>query len=130
MIGEDNEKRLRTIIEHNFLASLMNTTKWIEALDVLDNLNVYYRIKLITESDPSPWLRHLQYGNRVSYLPRGWFEGYYSPTLTLEIEWLEIQSVAAEPVERIKEIGERFHALGIPFEGESNVIRIVGHVRR
>jgi len=135
----DHEATIRALIERDVAASLMNTTKWMEALDALRPLALFYRIKLLTHSQPSSWQRWLQGGSASDYLPRGYIEGCgYSPTPVLEIEWLEVQpagtdagpDIANAPEDPLTAIETALSAHHIPFRREGDLIRITGHIRR
>jgi hypothetical protein len=86
-VSDEHRKDLWEIIERDFSGSLMNNTKWTEALRALWELGLRYRVKLITKDSASSW--GLLAVGEESRLPFGYVEGCgYSPIQVLEIEWL------------------------------------------
>jgi hypothetical protein len=135
---ETYRQKLWEIVERDFSVSLMNDTKWTEAVRLLREMGLRCRVKLITRDAPSP-LSMLAVG-RESRLPLGYVEGCgYSPFRTLEIEWLDIDPVsgfrpgqpyAVKPSDHSEELEGRLRSLGVAFTRDGPVIRIWGHIRR
>ena len=130
----EHREKLQEIIQRDFAASLLNTTKWMEILDIVQMFAAWYRIKLVMADKPSQWSRGFQGGNSCSYLPRGYVEGWYSPIEVLEIEWLEIAldepDASAKPVyKHTAQLAARLEERAVVFTVEQNVIQILGHLR-
>src|SRR4051794_7973076 len=68
-----HRQRLQTILERDFGASLMNNTKWTEALARLKQFGLQHRAKLITVDEPT-WWGWLSSGPE-DRLPIGWVAG-------------------------------------------------------
>lgn len=120
--------RTQRYIERQQLRSVMNDTKWseaIEALGAIPKFRIHFRAKTLREEAPRP-------GHWESSFP------WHVPTPFAYIEWLEI-----DPIERIyrgalvddvvidraNEIMQALHAVHVPFSREGTTIRIWGYTR-
>jgi hypothetical protein len=136
---EEHKRKLWEIIQREFSASLMSTTRWVETLESLRSLDLAYRLKLITTGQCGPWSSAPSVG-KAPHLPTGWIEGCgYSPIPLLAIEWLDVvprwrvyraDETPGSPDEPIRQIEERLRQVGAPFTWRGSVIRIWGHHRR
>jgi hypothetical protein len=134
MTGRDPRRaKLRAIVEQRGMVSLLNDTKWMRAIDVLRQLPVRFRIKLLTSDQPSDWDDCLlsPVENYVE-IPR------LGPVLALEIEWLEIDTnpsrqsgcrhsgLLADPM---AEVVAALHSVRVPFTTKGAVVRVTGHAQ-
>lgn len=121
-------ERLRGAIEREQLVSVMNDTKWCEAIAVLQELEgiaIAFRVKTVRGAAPSTsaWEHSFPW-----HLPRPWET----------IEWVDInpivryrrgQLLADEEVDFTEQIVQALRSVYVPFSYEETAIRIWGYVR-
>ncbi|MEO7716135.1 MAG: DUF6678 family protein [Capsulimonas sp.] len=130
-IHDQYRQKLWEIIERDYDGSRMNVMQWISMFDALRDLQIWLRIKLVDAVKVSNWTRRsgITYGQNS--MPRGFFDGIWSPTLMLAIEWVELDPIAEwDKTNLCQEIERRLQAEEVPYSWEGPVIRITGHVRR
>jgi hypothetical protein len=127
------KQKLHDLIEREFGASLMNNTKWMEVIGLMQDLRLHCRVKLVTCSDITEWRR------AWSPAPPSYIETSAGPVLTLEIEWMGIEPFqrqrrgALVPDQRIDhraQLEDSLKVCAIPYAWEGSVIRITGHLGR
>ena len=131
---EAQQKEIHAIIERDFSASRMNTTKWREVSECLAGFSVWCRIKFVHVADKDFEL------DGFWHVTRDWFDsGSLGPFTSISVEWLDIN-----PLEQVKlnllltptginyagEIEQRLQSFSVPYHCEQSRIRIVGHVRK
>src|SRR5688500_3849385 len=84
---DHHKQELRELLANEYRVSLMNTTKWEEVKDLIQRLELGYRVKLITSEKPADW----QNGN--FWVPRGFLDFFGQPIHILRVEWMEIESL-------------------------------------
>jgi hypothetical protein len=119
--------RTQRYIKREQLRSVMNDTKWseaIEALDAIPNFRISFRAKTLREEAPRP----------------GHWEGFFPlhvPTREY-IEWLEIDPIQRiyggalvddVLIDRADEVMQALRAVHVPFSREGTAIRIWGYTR-
>jgi hypothetical protein len=126
------QEKLHSLLERRGATSLMNNTKWREALEGLAKLPLRYRIKYITGEKVSDWT-WLKF-TRPCYIELGYWAGI---SRVLEVEWLEVDTLERKHRGQLLEDELIFHttqvqdllsALRVPFSIEESVIRIQGHL--
>ncbi len=128
---KDSERLDRYIVREG-LASVMNDTKWREAIQVLQDVmgyRVQFRLKDVRGSEPAPSYWDRDFPHHV---------GRYKA-----IEWLEINTVVEIYKDRLEggryntgktydyseEVAEALNAKSIPFYQTDGVIRLQGYTR-
>lgn len=81
MDWNEYKQRLRALIERECGASLMNDTKWMEAVGLIRELGLSCRIKLLTRPEPTDWGR-VWSPRSPSYIEAS----HMGPVLALEVE--------------------------------------------
>ena len=106
---KDTERLDRYIIREG-LASVMNQTKWCEAIKTMSEVSGYprFRVKCVRDREPSPERWEGSFPHHVPYPYK-------------VIEWLE--------VDYTEELSEAFGKASIPFIRIGDVIRIQGYTR-
>ena len=124
---QKDTERLQRYITREQLQSVLNATKWREAvaaLRAIPDFTVRFRVKTVREAPPDPAFWE---GSVPWHLP---------PPVT--IEWLEV-----DPIQRIRRgilvpdieidrsvvIMQALHSIQVPFSREGNAIRIWGYLR-
>lgn len=129
---QKDAERLDRYIAREGLASVMNNTKWREAIQVLQEVmeyNVRFRVKEVRGSEP----------------PANYWDGSfpYHVGHYKSIEWLEINTVVGlyhdgletgrystgKTYDSGEKLAEAFRVKGIPFYQANGVIRIQGYTR-
>ncbi len=127
------EKETRAIIERDFSASRMNSTKWAEVAQCLSELNVRCRIKFVDVPDKVFDVRGLW------HVTGDWFDGSLSVFTAISIEWLDINPIEEinrgllqrpKPINHTEEVENWLASKAIPYYWENGFIRIIGHVRK
>ena len=126
------EKDTRAIIERDFSASRMNSTKWAEVVQCLSELKLEYRVRFVDVPDKVFDVRGLR------HVTGDWFDSSLSTFTAISIEWLEIDPIEKtrdfylipKEVNQAHEIEKRLTAISVPYHWESDLIRIIGHVRK
>ena len=130
-VHDQHRQKLWEIIESDFDGSRMNTTLWMAMFDVLKGLELWWRIKLIDTPAVSQWTRSVSITYGPNFMPRGYFENPWSPTLMLAIEWIEVDPIAVrDKRDMSQEIERRLQSVSVPYTWKGPVICITGHVRR
>ena len=128
---ERQKQRVRDVVQREYRASLMNTTKWEEVKGLIQHLKLRCRVKLITETGPQQW-RTLP-----CWQARGFLNVSGEPVHVLEVEWMEVDSLYRVPrpyvgldryEDRAGELEQGLRAVGAPYTREERVYRIWGHV--
>lgn len=111
------EKDMRAILARDFSASRMNTTKWREVAERLNDLSVCRRIKFVDVAEPFD-------RGRFYHVTYDWFDGWYDPFKSLSIEWLEINLVEeihrgllldSQVINHAEEVERRLRAISVPY---------------
>jgi len=127
-----SEKEMRAILDRDFSASRMNTTKWREVAERLNDLSVCRRIKFVDVAEPFD-------NGRFYYITHDWFDSSRGPFTSLSIEWLDIDPVQEihrgllidpQVINHAEEVERRLQAISVLYQWEGGWIRIVGHVRK
>jgi len=126
--------KLRSLIARECKRSLMNDAKWNKALVELRKCQARFRLKLLTDSEVSPW------DSIVPDSPENYIElPAVGPVLCLEVEWLDIDPIERRRVGRLvpdqlidhtKSIERTVASLSLPYSKEESFLRIWGHVRK
>lgn len=111
---EQQLKGVKAILVRDFTASLMNSTKWRELLERLDELCISYWVKFVDVS--APLSGHLQYRTERFY------DSNWGPLPILAVEWIEIRPVKKAVVVLVEQ-------LNVPFECTEDAVRITAHLR-
>ena len=136
---DEYKQKLWQIIECECDGSRMNDTKWMEMLDVLRELPLWYRGKFLDSPQATHWRFGIS-GGVSSGIPMPYIEGPSSPTIVLAVEWMEIDPKSwhlstAPPygsakTDQAEEVERRLQAVGVPYTSNESVIRVTGHVRK
>ena len=129
-----HEKDTRAILEREFSASRMSTTKWIEVSECLAEVQVQCRAKFVDFEGGACSL------GRFWFVTGDWFDSVAASVFTsISIEWLEInpiqeihQGLLVKPTrtDHTEKIEKCFRSASIPYHWENSSIRIIGHVRK
>ncbi len=131
---QKDAERLERYIIREGLASVMNDTKWREAIQVLNDImgfNVRFRVKVIRGAEPS-----------ADYWD-GSFPEHFMASSYKGVEWVEVKTLADLYEERpetgryrtgkVVDYGDKlakaFRDKSIPFYQTDGVIRIQGYTR-
>ncbi len=125
------EKDTRAIIERDFSASRMNSTKWAEVAQCLSDLKLRCRIRFVDVPDKVFDVRGLW------HVTGDWFDGSLSVFTAISIEWLDINSIEEvgrgslqKLINHAEEVETWLASKSIPYYWENGFIRIIGHVRK
>ena len=127
-----HEKDTRAIIERDFSASRMNTTKWAEVAQCLSGLHVRCRVKFVDVLDKVLDLTGMH------HVTQDWFDGSLNVFTSISIEWLDISPIEKthdfyrnpKEVDHSEEIEKCLRTVSVPYHWENGFIRIIGHVRK
>ena len=87
---------------------------------MLEGLAQAYRVKIVNQEEPSRWGWLLNWHDEhPNYIELG----DVGPIEVSYIEWLEVQPLQAEEIEK------RLQLLSIPYEWQDTFLRITGYIR-
>ncbi|BDI31072.1 hypothetical protein CCAX7_31230 [Capsulimonas corticalis] len=110
------EKDLRAILDRDFSASRMSTTKWAEVAEWLGASSLKCNVKFVDVPDKVFEIK------RFRHVTGDWFDcGSLGPFTSISIEWAEI--------DHLEDIEKQLTEMSVPYDRESDRIRIIGHVR-
>ncbi len=125
---QKDAERLERYVVREGLSSVMNDTKWREALDALQGVTGYivrFRVKDVRGPEPRPgyWDRDFPYNISRPYKNIEWFE--VNPL----VERSRGALLAPDVEDFTGAIVMTFQSKGIPYHHERGVIRIRGYTR-
>src|SRR5262245_56809146 len=112
-------QKLRDLVERECVSSLMNDTKWMEAIALFKSLGVQCRIKLLTGQESTDWST-LWASALAPYVETSGL----TPVQVLEIEWMEVEPfrriyrghlLRDKTVDYTEEIEQRLRSFGVPY---------------